>query len=313
MSKKYDLIGKRFGNLVVVEKLESIKYTSGRTATEWKCLCDCGNYTNVITANLNNGHTTHCNKCASEITGLKHRKDITGNKYGKLTVKKMLYNYNNTQRTKCLCDCDCGNTNILKNPYDITSGKITSCGCIKGLTQRTKMVGNKYGKLLVIEELFDKEKYQVKCQCDCGNVIILDRHDVLTGHTNSCSCLTRSLREDFIEDILIKEKINYKTQYSFSDCKSENNYVLRFDFAILNSDNNPIQLIEYDGQQHFYPIEAWGGKKSYLENVERDKIKDNYCNSHNIKLLRLPYTLSNDEIKKEIYNVLESVTTTGMT
>ena len=312
MSKIYDLIGKRFGNLTVIEKLDSMKLKSGRTAIKWRCLCDCGNYTEVTTANLNNGHTSHCEKCASAITGMKHRKNIIGQKYGKLIVKEMIYNYNNTNRTKCLCDCECGNTDILKNPYDITSGKIISCGCVKGISQRTKMVGNKYGKLIVIEEMFDEDKPKVLCKCDCGNTIILDRHDVLTRHTNSCGCLTRSLREEFIEQILIDNKIKYKTQYTFSDCKSENNYVLRFDFAIFNEENSLIQLIEYDGQQHFHPIDGWGGEKAYCEIINRDNIKNEYCNRNNIKLLRLPYTLSNDEIKQRIYNVLESVTTAGV-
>ena len=311
MSKIYDLIGRRFGNLTVVEKLDSVKLKSGRTATKWNCLCDCGNYTEVITANLNNGHTSHCEECASKIIGMKHRKDIVGQKYGKLIVKEMIYNYNNTKRTKCLCDCDCGNTEILKNPYDITSGKIVSCGCIKGISQRTKMVGIKYGKLLVLEEIFNEDKPKVLCECECGNKIVLNRHDVLTKHTNSCGCLTRSLREEFIEQLLLDNKIKYKTQYTFPDCKSENNYVLRFDFAVFDNNNSLAQLIEYDGQQHFYPIDGWGGKKGYFENIKRDNIKNEYCEKHNIKLLRLPYTLSNDEIKQEIYNVLESVTTAG--
>ena len=53
---KYDLCGKRFGKLLVIE-------TSGkdkRGEILWKCKCDCGNETIVLSSNLRTGHTTSC-------------------------------------------------------------------------------------------------------------------------------------------------------------------------------------------------------------------------------------------------------------
>ncbi len=43
--------------------------------------------------------------------------------------------------------------------------------------------------------------------------------------------------------------------------------------------------IEYQGQQHFKPIDFFGGKKAYNKLVERDKKKQELCKSHNIKLI----------------------------
>ena len=72
-----------------------------------------------------------------------------------------------------------------------------------------------------------------------------------------------------------------------------------------------LYLIEYDGKQHFKPIEWFGGAENFKKQQRRDKIKDNYCQLHNIPLLRLPYTLSNEEIQQQIYEYHLSVTTAG--
>ena len=59
---------------------------------------------------------------------------------------------------------------------------------------------------------------------------------------------------------------------------------------------------EYQGQQHFYAIKAWGGEKA-LENVKkRDQIKRNICRDGNIKLIEIDYTepLEQEYIKQKI-------------
>ena len=50
-----DLVGKRFGKLVVAE----FAYVQNRTAY-WRCICDCGCETYVRGADLSNGHTSSC-------------------------------------------------------------------------------------------------------------------------------------------------------------------------------------------------------------------------------------------------------------
>ena len=69
-------IGKRYGKLTVIEKLDRRKhYTS-----VYLCKCDCGNFKKV---NINNLHTGHTKSCGC----LKNRiKDLTGQKFGRLTV-----------------------------------------------------------------------------------------------------------------------------------------------------------------------------------------------------------------------------------
>lgn len=62
--------------------------------------------------------------------------------------------------------------------------------------------------------------------------------------------------------------------------------------------------IEYDGLQHYKPINFFGGIKTYKDMVIKDSIKDNYCLTHNIKLYRIPYTLNN---KKKIVKKLSVI------
>lgn len=51
-----DLTGQRFGKLVVIERIPGTKDKTG----EWKCKCDCGNYTTTSTYYLMSGHTKSC-------------------------------------------------------------------------------------------------------------------------------------------------------------------------------------------------------------------------------------------------------------
>jgi len=81
----------------------------------------------------------------------------------------------------------------------------------------------------------------------------------------------------------------YKKEHSFVDCKDE--HVLLFDIYIPSKN----MVVEYDGEQHFYPVKFGGSdddkaEKRYLITVEHDKIKNNYCAKNGIRVLRIPYT-----------------------
>lgn len=51
-----NLIGKRYGRLIVIGRAENDKYGQAR----WKCKCDCGNYTIVTGYRLRSGNTVSC-------------------------------------------------------------------------------------------------------------------------------------------------------------------------------------------------------------------------------------------------------------
>ena len=84
---------------------------------------------------------------------------------------------------------------------------------------------------------------------------------------------------------LMQHQINYQTQYRFKQfCQYP------FDFVIFDNDNNLLYVVEYDGEQHFKPISAWGGEEQFKIQQWRDQNKNNYCQEHNFNLIRIPYT-----------------------
>jgi very-short-patch-repair endonuclease len=94
--------------------------------------------------------------------------------------------------------------------------------------------------------------------------------------------------EKRIEEVLNDLSILYLPQYTFNDCKDVN--VLPFDFYLLDLN----VCIEYDGQHHYYPVTFNGisqeqAKINHLNTIHHDKIKNEYCDSNGIKLLRIPY------------------------
>jgi len=112
-------------------------------------------------------------------------------------------------------------------------------------------------------------------------------NNLLYGGTRcpKCSRETKSRGEKLIAEILDAKGVKYTREHIFPDCR----YVLllRFDFAILNSDGSVNMLIEYDGIQHFKPTY---GEVYLEEQKKKDKIKNNYCKERGIELLRIPYT-----------------------
>jgi len=52
--------------------------------------------------------------------------------------------------------------------------------------------GDRFGALVIGEPL---SRGQVRCQCDCGNVVVKYRRHLLSGRTKSCGCLKAKLEE----------------------------------------------------------------------------------------------------------------------
>lgn len=117
-------------------------------------------------------------------------------------------------------------------------------------------------------------------------------------HLGGCGCplCNISKGETEISDILKYHNINHNHQHRFKNCR--NKRPLPFDFYLpgLNT------CIEYDGIQHFEPVEYFGGDE-YLEYVKsNDRIKTNYCKSNNINLIRIRY---DDSIEEKLGTLID--------
>ena len=69
--RKLNLIGNRYGKLVVISKAESKLIGSGKKFTMWLCQCDCGRTKEIMTASLVKGRTQSCG-CLQKGGAIRH-------------------------------------------------------------------------------------------------------------------------------------------------------------------------------------------------------------------------------------------------
>jgi len=100
-----------------------------------------------------------------------------------------------------------------------------------------------------------------------------------------CPLCKLSFGEREIFRFLIDRCIPFEREYTFDELKGVNGGLLRFDFYIKSINT----IIEYDGEQHFIPIEQFGGIKGLKIVKHHDYMKDKFCNENNYKLLRITY------------------------
>jgi hypothetical protein len=83
--------------------------------------------------------------------------------------------------------------------------------------------------------------------------------------------------------------LGYKRQARFRKCR--NKQPLPFDFSFTFQGTR--FLVEYDGQQHFDPIEHFGGEERFEARQLHDQIKNEFAAKYNFTLIRIPYTVEN--------------------
>lgn len=139
MSALKNLVGQRFGKLVVIERAENDKHGNVR----WLCRCDCGNETVVISGHLKSGATQSCGCLAKERASERRLQDLTGQRFGKLTV--LSYDHINRGGFACWCClCDCGNETIVPSGA-LKSGNTRSCGCLHAEASPKNLPPPKHG------------------------------------------------------------------------------------------------------------------------------------------------------------------------
>jgi very-short-patch-repair endonuclease len=123
-----------------------------------------------------------------------------------------------------------------------------------------------------------------------------DFEQVSSSHLSGAGCphCMESKGERKISKFLDQKNIEYVRQKKFDDCIGLR-YKLPFDFYLPKYR----VAIEFDGKQHFEPMEYFGGLESYNRLKVNDKIKNDYCEDNFIELIRIRY----DQIDR-IYDIL---------
>lgn len=118
-----DLTGQRFGKLTVVCRAEN-----KNKMTRWHCKCDCGNEKDIYAVNLSRGLTSSCGCFHNEDLSARRIVDLTGQRFGRLTVIERAENHG--RQTYWKCRCDCGNFKEV-NGAKLKNGHTKSCGCLQ--------------------------------------------------------------------------------------------------------------------------------------------------------------------------------------
>lgn len=105
-----------------------------------------------------------------------------------------------------------------------------------------------------------------------------------------CDCHKISSFQWIVTKILIENKVPYRVEFSFPELYGAGaRNLLRYDFAVLNADNNVKCLIECQGEQHFQPVDEFGGKTQFKVQQQNDALKQTYATTHGIPLYEISY------------------------
>lgn len=203
MSKAIDITGQRFGRLTALKPTEN---RNSKGSIMWLCECECGTIKEICITDLRNKGTKSCGCLSREKASQRFKKmvkeersrnvmkDITGQRFGKLVAIKPTDKKIGTNVVWEM-KCDCGNTTYVHTGnLGKARRKTKSCGCLHKEVVSISLVGNKYGKLLVIEQgKHVGDKIAWVCKCECGNITEVSGDHLKSGGTRSCGCIRDEL------------------------------------------------------------------------------------------------------------------------
>ena len=122
--------------------------------------------------------------------------DLTGKKFGKLTVIERNNSFKKVVRW--VCKCDCGNIKIVRG-YCLKDGSTISCGCLLGKRNKGKRrdkkakehIGERFNKMTIVDiepQKGNQRGYRMVCECDCGNITSQVYADLKNEKVFSCGC-----------------------------------------------------------------------------------------------------------------------------
>ena len=309
MPRRIDLTGQKFGRLTVVKRVDNTRTGSGESRTRWLCKCDCGVEKEMPTRSLLHDNVKSCG-CLKIEARHKRKKNLLGKRYGRLLVMDSSESRQKPSGgiiSMWRCKCDCGNECVVSGEH-LRSGHTSSCGCLQSErtsdANKAELAGKRFGKLFVLGRT-GKDKsgsYLWRCKCECGNEYLASSYALASGHTRSCGCIRYSLMEFFVGRFLKSNLISFDREVRFEGLIGMGGKPLSYDFGVYDSAGKLFRLIECQGQQHFFPIEIFGGLDQFVRQQLHDDLKREYAaNVLHVPLIKIPYSMT----ETEVYEVLE--------
>lgn len=208
-----DLTGLRIGKLTVLKPTDQ----RIRSAVVWRCRCDCGNEILVESRRLKPGVVYSCGCELSPDEAVRERKDLTGLRFGKLTVLGKSGNKAKDGNPLWLCQCECGRK-IETTKRRLLTGNTRNCGCGKKPPLKD-WVGKRFGMLTVMSYVGKENGFHLwHCRCDCGKEVDVRQSNLQNGWTKSCGCLRDPGKNLHYTDgtclEMLRPEVTYKTNTS---------------------------------------------------------------------------------------------------
>lgn len=235
-------------------------------------------------------------------------------KYNEIWVKENTpepYKYISGYKTmsqKCLFHCDKCGTDFFQEPKKLINQHIYGCNCCPTKKKTHQEFLEEIGKeslqeYKILDEYTTIDKKIHFEHIPCGTIFELSPYQFLYKHHKKYCPICyykKSKGEINIAQFLNAHQIDYQKEFIFPDLPNR-----KFDFFLPEYNI----CIEYDGEQHFMPIDYFGGQKTLEEIQKRDKEKNHYCIEKNILLIRIPYSYF-DEISEILFQILEEKSST---
>ena len=206
--------------------------------------------------------------------------DLVGNEYVFLDTYVNAQTKLKVKHTKC--------NNIYKiSPHSFLQGHRCPYCFIddkrKSNAQFKKEVYNLVGDEYVFLDPYVNNHTKLRVKHNkCGNIYNVTPNNFIEGKRCPLCCNYKG--EIIINKILKSLNINYEYQKTFDDLRDTQ--PLSYDFYI--PDQNI--LIEYQGVQHYVPVDAFGGKAQFKIQQKHDQLKLEYAKDHGYNLIAVPYT-----------------------
>lgn len=304
-SRGEDITGQRFGRWTVLYEAEP-KLKNGFASRMFHCRCDCGTEKDVNYTSLRKGGTQSCGCLRAEVASQTCFIDLTGQRFGRWTV---LYRVqcsredNTGHQTFWHCKCDCGKEKDV-NSHLLRYGKSQSCGCLafeltsKRLTK--DLTNQRFHMLKVLYRSPNKDSTACAiwhCKCDCGNECDVASYYLLNGQY-SCGCMRQSKQEKVFDELLFNLDYEYQTQVKYDDLTGVSDGRLSYDF-LLKYNGEDVCFIECQGQQHYRPVDIFGGEEQFEVQQLHDELKREYAFEElHVPLIEIPYTATENDIRE---------------
>jgi len=136
LGNKVDITNQIFGDFKVLY----FDNSKGKYKYYWMCEClNCGEKISIATSSLLNGKSIKCkcNKLYKVPLNIKgYKEDLSGKKYGHLTVKE--FHHKEHSHSHWVCECECGNK-IIKSISFLNKSKYLMCDdCLHSYTKKEK-------------------------------------------------------------------------------------------------------------------------------------------------------------------------------